>query len=50
MEKVTKRIGESWVMGHDYLDFSTAFDKVPPGRLVRKITSHRIQGELVNII
>ena len=29
-----------------YMDFSKAFDKVPHGRLVQKVKSHGIKGEL----
>ena len=33
-----------------YMDFSKAFDKVPHGRLVQKIKSHGIRGELARWI
>ena len=29
-----------------YMDFSKAFDKVPHGRLVQKVGSHGIKGEV----
>ena len=33
-----------------YMDFSKAFDKVPHGRLVQKVKSHGIRGELARQI
>ncbi|MBB6707133.1 reverse transcriptase family protein [Proteus mirabilis] len=45
-EEVTKRIDEGRAVDVIYMDFSKAFDKVPHGRLVSKVRSHGIQGEL----
>ena len=33
-----------------YLDFAKAFDKVPHGRLIRKLEAHGIQGKLLKWI
>ena len=42
VEDVTKAIDEGKPMDVIYLDFSKAFDKVPPQRLLHKTESHRI--------
>ena len=44
--EVTKMIDESRAVDVVYMDFSKAFDKVPHGRLVQKVKSHGIRGEL----
>ena len=31
-----------------YMDFSKAFDKVPHGRLMKKVRAHGIQGNFPN--
>eukprot|EP00061_Rhincodon_typus_P013987 g40720.t1 len=41
-----KRINEGRAMDMIYMDFSKAFDKVPHARLVHKIRSNGIPGEL----
>ena len=45
-EDLTKAIEESKPMGVIYLDFSKAFDKVPHQRLLHKIESHGICGNV----
>ena len=49
-EEVTKMIDEGRAVGVVYMDFSKAFDKVPHGRLVQKVKSHGIKGELARWI
>eukprot|EP00061_Rhincodon_typus_P008243 g30687.t1 len=48
--KVTKKIDEGRVVSVAYMDFSKAFNKVPHGRLVSKVRSHGIQGEIATQI
>ena len=43
-------IDESRAVDVVYMDFSKAFDKVPHGRLVQKVRSHGIRGELARWI
>eukprot|EP00061_Rhincodon_typus_P004431 g22557.t1 len=49
-EEVTKRIDEDRMEDMIYMDFSKAFDKIPHARLVGKVRSHGIQGELATWI
>eukprot|EP00061_Rhincodon_typus_P004266 g22160.t1 len=42
-EEVTKMINEDRAVDVVYMDFSKAFDRVPPGRLVQKVKSHRVR-------
>jgi len=49
-EEVTRKVDEGKAVDVVYLDFSKAFDKVPHGRLVRKVQSLGIHGEVVNWI
>ena len=44
-EGVTKKVDEGSAVVV-YMDFSNAFDKVPHGRLLQKVKSHGIQGEV----
>jgi len=46
LEKVTKAIDDGLSMDVVYLDLAKAFDKVPHERLIRKLTSHGIEGEV----
>ena len=46
LEDVTKVIDEGKSSGVIYLDFSKAFDKVPHKRLLHKIESHGISGNV----
>ena len=45
-EEVTKTIDKGRAVDVVYMDFSKAFDKVPHGRLVKKVKAHGIQGEV----
>ena len=45
-EEVIKMIDEGRAVDVVCMDFSKAFDKVPHGRLVQKVKSHGIKGEL----
>ena len=45
-EEVTKMIDEGRAVDVVDMDFSQAFDKVPHGRLMQKVKSHGIRGEL----
>ena len=45
-EEVTKMIDEGKAVDVVYMDFSKAFDKVLHGRLVQKVKSHGIRGQL----
>ena len=49
-EEVMKMIDEFRTVDVVYMDFSKAFDKVPHGRLVQKVKSHGIRGELARWI
>ena len=49
-EEVTKMIDEGRAVDVVYVDFSKAFDKVPHGKLVQKVKSHGIRGELARWI
>ena len=49
-EEVTKMIDEGRAVDVVYMDFSKAFDKVPHGRLMQKVKSHEIRGELARWI
>ena len=49
-EEVTRKVDEGKAVDVVYMDFSKAFDKVPHGRLVRKVQSLGIHGEVVNWI
>ena len=49
-EEVTRKVDEGRAVDVVYMDFSKAFDKVPHGRLVRKIQSLGIHGEVVDWI
>jgi len=44
-EGVTKKVDERGAVDVDYMDFSTAFDKVLHGRLLHEFKPHGIQGE-----
>ena len=46
LEKVTKAIDDGLSMDVVYLDLAKAFDKVPHERLICKLTSHGIEGEV----
>ena len=46
LEDVTKAIDEGKPLDVIYLDFSKAFDKVPHKRLLHKIESHGISGNV----
>ena len=45
-EGVTKKVDEGSAVDVVSMDFSKAFDKVPHGRLLHKVKSHGIQGEV----
>ena len=45
-EEVTKVIDKGRAVDVVYMDFSKAFDKIPHGRLLKKLKSHEIQGGL----
>ena len=45
-EGITKKIDEGSAVDVIYMDFSKAFDKVPHGRLLHKVKSHGVQGEV----
>jgi len=49
-EEVTKMLDEEKAVDVGYMDFSKAIDKVPHGRLVQKVKSHGIRGELAKWI
>ena len=49
-EEVTRCVDEGSAVDVVYMDFSKAFDKVPHGRLVKKVNSHGIQGNLIKWI
>ena len=49
-EGVTKKVDEGSAVDVVYMEFSKAFDKVPHGRLLHKVKSHRIQGEVAKWI
>ena len=49
-EGVTKKVDEGSAVDVVYMDFSKAFDKVPHGRLLHKVKSHGIQGEVAKWI
>ena len=49
-EGVTKKLDEGSAVDVIYVDFSKAFDKVPRGRLLHKVKSHGIQGEVAKWI
>ena len=46
-EVVTRCVDKDSVVDVVCTDFSKAFDKVPHGRLVKKINSHGIQSNLM---
>ena len=50
LEGVTKKVDESSAVDVVYMDFSKAFDKVPHGRLLHKVKSHGMQGEIARWI
>ena len=45
-EGVTKKVDEGSAVDVAYIDFSKAFDKVPHGRLLHKVKSHRTETDL----
>jgi len=47
MEEVSESIDQGKPVDVLYLDFQKAFDKVPHGRLIAKLKSHGIDGEVV---
>jgi len=49
-EEVTRNIDQGRAVDVVYMDFSKAFDKVPHGKLIQKVKSYGIQGELVRWI
>ena len=49
-EHVTKCVDEGSVVDVVYMDFSKTFDKVPHGRLIKKVNAHGIQGDLTRWI
>ena len=46
LEKATKAMDDALCMDVFYLDLAKAFNKVPHERLIRKLTSHGIEGEV----
>ena len=46
LEKVTKAVDEGLSLDVIYLDLAKAFDKVPHERLLKKISSHGIEGKV----
>ena len=50
LENVTTKIDEGHSMDILFLDFAKAFDKVPHVRLMSKVRSHGIGGEIANWI
>ena len=46
-EELTRKIDQDKAVDVVYMDFSKAFDKVPHGRLIQKVKSYGIRGELV---
>ena len=49
-EGVTKKEDEGSAVDVVYMDFGKAFDKVSHGRLLHKVKSHGIQGEVAKWI
>ena len=49
-QEVTRCVDKGSAVDVVYMDFSKAFDKVPHGRLVKKVNSHGIQGDLIKWI
>lgn len=49
-EKVTRCTDEGRAIGVIYVHTSTAFDKLPRGKLIEKRKAGRIQGDLANWI
>ena len=49
-DEVTRKVDEGRAVDVVYMDFSKALDKVPHDRLLWKVRSHGIQGELANWI
>ena len=45
-EFVTKQVDEGKAVDIIYLDFQKAFDKVPHGRLIKKLEAHGIKGKV----
>ena len=50
LEQVTKELDEEKAVDLVYLDFAKAFDKVPYGRLFKKLEAHGIGGIVLNWI
>ena len=50
MEKITLESDNNIPMDIIYLDFSEAFDKVPKHRLIQKLKSHGIEGNVLSWI
>ena len=46
LDKTTKLVDEGRPLDIVFLDFAKAFDKVPKQRLLKKLQSHGIQGQL----
>ena len=46
LEKATKAVDDGLSLDVIYLDLAKAFDKVPHERLLRKLVSHGIEGEV----
>lgn len=49
-ERVKKRVDERELVDIIYLDFQKAFDKVSHKRLLRKLSSHGVRGEVLSRI
>lgn len=50
LDEATKKIVEGRAIDVVHMEFGMVFDKIPHGRLVQKIKTHGIQGELVSLI
>ena len=50
MEKVTKKYDSGNALDIVYLDFAKAFDKVPHSKLIDKLKSFGIQGQILHWI
>jgi hypothetical protein len=47
LEKATKAVDNGKAFDAVFLDFAKAFDKVPHARLLKKMSAHGIQGQLL---
>ena len=48
IEEVTSYVAKGFPVGIPYLDFAKAFDSVPHQRLMKKISAHGIEGNILN--